>query len=208
MNDGPVSSVIFAITAYAAGCFNTGYYLVLFLRKRDIRAYGSGSTGARNVGRLMGRAGFFATFAGDALKGAAVIWAARALHADPRLLPWLAPLAVAGHIHPAQLAFRGGKGLATALGAMMALDVRFALIGLPLYFLPRLHPQGHILSGVAPMVVLPFLPFPEWNGFQVMSLCLSSALVLFAHRGNLSPGVRVQTPPASSQTSPVSTPCP
>lgn len=189
VNDGPVYSLIFAMAAYAAGCFNTGYYLVLFLRKRDIRSYETGSTGARNVGRLLGRAGFFATFAGDALKGAAVILAARALHGDPRLLPWLAPLAVAGHIHPAQLGFKGGKGLSTALGAMMALDVRFALIGMPLYSLPRLHSKGHILSGIAPMAVLPFLPFPEWNGFQVMALCLSSALVFFAHRSNLSRGV-------------------
>lgn len=187
MNGGLFTSIILALAAYAVGCFNTGYYLVRTSRKRDIRDVHSGATGARNVGRILGRAGFLTTFAGDALKGALVIWSARALNADPRFIPWLAPLVVAGHIFPAQLGFRGGKGLSTALGAMLALDIRFALVGLVCYFVPRLHSKGHILSGIAPMVILPFLPFPAWSPSQVSALCLSSALVLFAHRRNLAP---------------------
>ncbi|MDQ3000553.1 MAG: glycerol-3-phosphate acyltransferase [Fibrobacterota bacterium] len=185
MNDGLLSSITFALSAYAVGCMNTGYYLVRVFRSRDIREVHSGSTGARNVGRILGRSGFLGTFSGDALKGALVIWTARALDADPRLIPWLAPLVVAGHILPAQLGFRGGKGLSTALGTMLALDIRFALIGLVLYFAPRFHSKGHVLSGIAPMVILPFLPFPAWSVSQVSALCLSSAFVLFAHRKNL-----------------------
>jgi acyl phosphate:glycerol-3-phosphate acyltransferase len=187
MNAVPPTPFLLALTAYAVGCFNTGYYLVKVFRERDIRDVHSGATGARNVGRILGRWGFIATFAGDALKGALVIWSARAVGADTRFIPWLAPLVVAGHIFPLQLGFRGGKGLSTALGAMLALDIRFALVGLVLYFVPRFHSKGHILSGIAPMVVLPFLPFPAWSLSQVSALSLSSAFVLFAHRHNLAP---------------------
>jgi glycerol-3-phosphate acyltransferase PlsY len=182
-----LQTLVLAFAAYALGCFATGYYLVRFLTGRDIRAFHSRSAGARNAGRILGWKGFLATFAGDALKGASIIWLARACHTDPRVLPWLAPLVVAGHIWPAQLGCKGGKGLATALGAMLALDIRFALAGLVLYFLPRLHPRGHILSGIAPMVLLPFLPFPAWSPSQVTALCLASAFVLSAHRRNLGP---------------------
>lgn len=169
------------------GCFNAGYYLVRIARREDVRAFHSGSSGARNVGRLLGWKGFLATFLCDALKGAAVISAARVFQVDPLLLPWLAPAVVAGHIFPVQLGFKGGKGFSTALGAMLGLDVRFALIGLILYFLPRLHPKGRILSGLAPMILLPLLPFPAWSLSQVTALSLASALVLQAHRRNLAP---------------------
>lgn len=211
MNDGLLSSIILALSAYAVGCFNTGYYLVKALRNRDIREVFSGATGARNVGRILGRSGFLATFSGDALKGALVIWIARALDADPLLIPWLAPLVVAGHILPAQLGFRGGKGLSTALGTMLALDIRFAMVGLVPYFAPRFHPKGRILSGIAPMVILPFLPFPAWSGSQVSALCLSSAFVLFAHRKNwaakdsLLPGVPADPIPGATMAASAST---
>ncbi len=56
------------LLAYAFGCFNTGYYLVRWTKKNDIRAFGSGSTGARNVGRLLGPVGFCVVFASDFLK--------------------------------------------------------------------------------------------------------------------------------------------
>lgn len=194
MSPEALQKAALALAAYGAGCFVTGYYLVRLARNRDLRASGSGSAGARNAGRVLGRAGFVGTFAGDALKGAAVIWAAKGLQADPGFPAWLAPLVVAGHIWPVQLGFRGGKGLATALGAMLGLDPRFALAGLPLYFLPRLHPRGHALSGIAPMAVLPFLPFPAWNPSQAAALAFTSCLVLFAHRAHSRPARRRSLP--------------
>src|SRR4051812_29963598 len=125
---------IFVFTAYAVGCCNTGYYLVRVLHGEDIRSLYSGSTGARNVGRVLGRGGFLVTFIGDAAKGAFMVWLAKAFHLNPAFVPWLIPLVVSGHIWPVQLGLSGGKGLATALGGMLALDVRFALIGAVAYF--------------------------------------------------------------------------
>ncbi|MEO7423558.1 MAG: glycerol-3-phosphate acyltransferase [Fibrobacteria bacterium] len=181
-----LSTLLLFLSAYAAGCFTTGYYLVRWRRKgMDLREFHSRSAGARNTGRILGRAGFLAAFVGDAGKGAAIIWIARLLSVDARILPWLVPLAVAGHIWPAQLGFRGGKGLVTALGGMLALDIRFGMVGLLLYGLPRLHARGRLLSGIATMIILPWLPFPAWNPFQAAALGVAGAMVLFAHRAHL-----------------------
>lgn len=208
----------FALGAYAAGCFSAGYYLVRLLSGKDLRSTNSGSTGARNAGRELGRGGFAAVFAIDALKGAGIIWLARYLDPEPRLSALLVPLVVAGHIWPAQLGFRGGKGLVTALGAMIGMDWRFLPAGLLLYFAPHLtarifaalraegpHPAlptatvpvparpasraAQLLSGILPMAVMPFLPFPAFSPVQVLSLCVSSACVLWAHRAHATPTV-------------------
>ena len=210
----------FALGAYVAGCFSAGYYLVRLLRGKDLRGSHSGSTGARNAGRELGRGGFVVVFAVDALKGAGVLWLAQRLNPDPRVLAMLVPMVVAGHIWPMQLGFRGGKGLVTALGAMIGLDWRFLPAGLLLYFVPHLGarlivalrlagPQpadravtgsvsgfdrpgfrtAHLLSGILPMAAMPFLPFPAFSPVQVLSLCVSSACVLWAHRAHATPTV-------------------
>jgi hypothetical protein len=219
MMSGFLPALPFALCAYAAGCFSPGYYLFRWRRGGDIRARHSGSTGARNAGRELGRAGFAAVFLCDALKGAGVIGIARAFGLPPAWIPALAPCVVAGHIWPAQLGFRGGKGLVTALGAMIGLDWRFLPAGLLLYFAPSAlavgtggaEPPdgGHapaagsrtaspgagrrraatLLSGALPMAVMPFLPFPRWSPAQIVPLAVACAMVLWAHRSHAVPNV-------------------
>ena len=70
-------AVAWASGAYFIGCFTTGYYLVRLRTGKDIREMGSGSAGARNVGRFLGKSGFFLTMLGDFIKGALAVWLAR-----------------------------------------------------------------------------------------------------------------------------------
>jgi glycerol-3-phosphate acyltransferase PlsY len=108
------------VLAYALGCINTGYYLVRARTGDDLRSRGSGTAGATNTGRVLGRGGFVAAMAGDVLKGVAAVALARWLAPGPG--PALAAVAVvAGHVYPAQLGLRGGKGLATTFGAAVSL---------------------------------------------------------------------------------------
>ena len=104
-----------ALGAYALGCFTTGYYLVRMWTGQDLRELGSGNVGAKNVGRVLGKTGFFLTLLADFGKGAFTIWAARHFTTDPRAVAVAALAVVAGHIWPVQLLFRGGKGMATSL---------------------------------------------------------------------------------------------
>lgn len=109
------------LLAYALGCLNTGYYLVRVRTGADLRSQGSGTAGATNTGRVLGHAGFVIAMVGDVLKGGAAVGAAFWLAPDTVAAPLAAVAVVAGHIYPAQLAFRGGKGLATSFGAAVTL---------------------------------------------------------------------------------------
>src|SRR5512135_2701540 len=124
-NWGQASGI--AVAAYLLGCITTGYYLVRLRLRQDLRDLGSGSVGARNVGRLLGRPGFLLTVLGDFGKGALAVWAARHFTTDDRLVALAMLAVVAGHVWPVQLCFRGGKGMATALGALLVYDWQLAL---------------------------------------------------------------------------------
>ena len=110
------------LAAYALGCFNTGYYLVRWKTGGDLRALGSGTAGAKNTGRVLGRWGFAASLLGDMAKGALAVFVAQ-LAGFPPLAVGLVVLAViAGHNWPVQLGGKGGKGLAVSCGALLFLD--------------------------------------------------------------------------------------
>src|SRR4051812_18652582 len=115
--------VVAAAGGYAAGCFCAGYYLVRWWTGEDVRRSGSGTAGATNAGRRLGRLGFALTFALDALKGIAVVWVA-AHWFDAAATAAAVVAVVVGHVWPVQLRFRGGKGIATSLGAFAIYDPR------------------------------------------------------------------------------------
>jgi glycerol-3-phosphate acyltransferase PlsY len=178
--------VLLALASYVLGCFTGAYYLVRLGTGQDIRTLGPGTVGARNAGRALGRAGFAATFAIDVAKGALAVGAARALEAAPWAIMLAAIAVVAGHIWPAQLRFHGGKGLSTALGAMLVYDELVVgvvvIVGLLIYAVIRkvtLSLLGAIALTPLALLVLGWPPV-TWIGLLVLA-----ALLVFAHRKNL-----------------------
>lgn len=115
----PLSATFAVVLSYLLGCVNVGYYYARLFHGRDIRLAGSGTAGARNAGRLFGRRVFALVFLGDAAKGAAAT--AVGLSLGPKSGALCAIAVVAGHIWPVQLGFRGGKGIASALGSLLLL---------------------------------------------------------------------------------------
>lgn len=127
------------LLAYALGCIS---FAALAARWKgvDIRAHGSGNPGATNVGRVLGRRWGRAVLLLDIAKGALPVLFLTAPPAalgagalpgwlvDPAGRTLLAAAAVLGHVYPATSAFRGGKGVATFVGALLALDVLLALL--------------------------------------------------------------------------------
>jgi glycerol-3-phosphate acyltransferase PlsY len=120
--------------AYVLGCFNASYYFVHWKTGADIRGHGSGNAGARNVGRLLGTTAFFVTFLLDGSKGALAAVIGTRLSSAPTAPEMCAIAAVAGHVWPIQLGWRGGKGIATSMGAVLAL----AFLGARSGFIPVL----------------------------------------------------------------------
>ena len=174
------------LAAYALGCFTTGYYLVRWRTGQDVREAGSGSVGARNVGRLLGRQGFLATMLCDFGKGILAVWGARHFTTDDRLLALAMLGVVAGHLCPVQLRLRGGKGMATSFGALLIFDWKLAAAFVLLFLGALAVMRKPVLPGLFALACLPFTSL--WLGrgaAEVIGCSILAGLVLLAHRRNM-----------------------
>ena len=175
-----------ALGAYVLGCLTTGYYLVRRRTGEDIRTLGSGSVGARNVGRVLGWPGFGLTLLGDFAKGAIAVWAAHHFTKDERLVALTMLAVTVGHVWPAQLWFRGGKGVATSLGALAMYDFRLALGFLLLFAAAFALARRTVVAGLFAFACLPLVGFYEQHDpAKAVALSLLGGLIWLAHRKNL-----------------------
>jgi acyl phosphate:glycerol-3-phosphate acyltransferase len=174
------------LTAYGLGCLTTGFYLVFFRIGQDIRKLGSGSIGAHNVGRFLGKSGFLITFTGDFGKGALAVWAVRHFSGND-FLALVALLAVTlGHIWPVQLSFHGGKGVATSLGGLLLWDWLLAMVYTVMFAALFVMFRRSTLSGLCTYAGLPLVSFGlNRNLVETMLVAALCALVLYAHRRNI-----------------------
>ncbi len=185
--------------AYLLGSVPTGYLLVRHLRHEDIRSTGSGNIGATNVARAGGKALGILTLLLDTLKGAAAVLLAfqiarhTASFANPRaaafnLASAAATSAVLGHIFPVWLRFRGGKGVATALGVFLVLSpasTACALLAfLVVFALTRIVALSSILAALTLLLASLFLlrPHTPWTLTAFLGIPL---LIITKHHANL-----------------------
>ncbi len=165
-----------------------GYWLVRYRKGTDVREQGSGGTGATNVGRVLGGGGFALVSVLDVAKGLLAVWLAQHFFGHAAWVSYVCGLAVVlGHIWPALLGFRGGKGAATLLGVWLMLEPLALLLCLPVLGISWIFLRRFTQAGICAMVTLPFTVL--WVGdmdahsFPWALLCV--AVVLFAHREHL-----------------------
>jgi glycerol-3-phosphate acyltransferase PlsY len=192
-------SLAIVVSAYLFGSIPTGYLLMRFFRKQDIRTVGSGNIGATNVLRSGAKGLGAATFLIDALKGVVAVLvgeriaAAAIPHIHPHEAAALAALcAVLGHMFPIWLGLRGGKGVATAFGVFVVVAPKPALCCLALFVLvfaiSRFVSLASILGAAAfPVFAWLLEPWTRWSQSYVVFviLCLVSALIVIKHRQNI-----------------------
>ena len=172
--------------AYLIGCFTTGYYLVRARTGQDIREIGSGSAGARNVGRFLGKPGFYLTVIGDFAKGALAVWLARVFAHDDVSAALAVVAVVAGHLWPVQLKFRGGKGITTSMAALLVFDYKIALTLAAVFAIIFIFSRKTLLPAMLAFVCLPAICwFFNPDNFTIAVTTALSATILFAHRRNL-----------------------
>jgi glycerol-3-phosphate acyltransferase PlsY len=176
--------IVALVVGYALGSIPFGLLLTKFSGAGDIRSVGSGNIGATNVLRT-GRKGLAAgTLLGDMLKGTAAVLLMRWWGgADAGLIAGLG--AVVGHIFPVWLKFKGGKGVATYIGVLLAVSWIAAVIfgvvwGLVAWTTRYSSLSGLIASGLTP-VALAFLV----DGKAALLFAALTALVWFMHRANI-----------------------
>lgn len=186
-----VSHLLILLLAYLIGGFTTGYYLTRLAVGEDIRDYGSGSVGATNVGRRLGRWGFVLTLAGDFFKGVFALLVAQLAGLSPFAQLLAAISAVVGHIFPCQLGFRGGKGVATALGALAVINPwSLPVVGI-FTLICFLLSRNFVFSGLLAFTALPLFFYVlhhediRMQTLQTAGLFMLVLVVLFAHRDHL-----------------------
>jgi glycerol-3-phosphate acyltransferase PlsY len=181
--------IISIAIAYLLGSIPFGYVLVRVFRKEDIRQHGSGNIGATNVVRSGAKGLGIATLLLDLLKGLAAVLIARRLGAANYDLEMLAAIAaVLGHVFPVWLRFRGGKGVATALGVFLALTWPSAVGGVfvfaAVFAISRYVSLASILAAVAfPMLSYYFVR--PWTALMAFGFLFVPALVIAKHYANI-----------------------
>jgi glycerol-3-phosphate acyltransferase PlsY len=172
------------VASFFLGAIPFGIVVSKLFFKRDIRAEGSGNIGAANALRSLGKAGAIAVLVLDGLKGAIPVIAGRALD-GPTLAVLAALAAIAGHCFSPFLNFRGGKGVATNFGAVIALAWPaggiFALVWLALVVTTGFSSAGSILASLAMAPTLWFLTGPAGGIYGL----ISAILIVIMHRSNI-----------------------
>jgi acyl phosphate:glycerol-3-phosphate acyltransferase len=187
--------LIVVSVAYLLGSIPFGFLLVWLVRKQDIRAHGSGNIGATNVLRSGAKGLGILTFVLDGGKGYAAVAVAESLarSKSPALLVNLAITAalfvVLGHMFPVWLGFKGGKGVATAFGAFLALCPLAALSALALWAVIVASTRYVSLASILAALVLPFLTLwlspLRFGYFSGAAVFISCWLVIVKHRQNI-----------------------
>ena len=174
------------VISYMVGCICFAYYLTFIVHKKDIRVIGSGNPGSSNIGRYFGVLWFISVLLLDALKGFTVVIFVSYLDVDLWIKSVSMLAVIIGHIWPAQLSFKGGKGLATLMGVALGFNPIIVLgccvvAGLCYLLISR--------NNVGLMVSVCFGPIFVWIlGYsieEIITFIAMAMLVVFAHRSNI-----------------------
>lgn len=192
--------LIVAAVGYLLGSIPFGFVLVKLFRGEDVRSTGSGNIGATNVARTGSKGLAIATLALDTIKGMAAV-AVAAMIAHPsynycsdgscveatRLMSAAALAAVFGHMFPIWLKFKGGKGVATALGVFLVLFPKAVLVSLAIFIIvvvaTRYVSLGSILAAIAFPIAAYFLGSSDWEA--LLPVCVISLMIVLKHHGNI-----------------------
>lgn len=184
-----IKLLVSVVVAYLIGSIPTGYLIVKTKTGQDIRTIGSGSTGATNVKRVLGKKWFFIVMALDALKGALpVLLAAKfAGGALGGLAPVLAAVAVLiGHSKSIFLGFQGGKSVASGVGTILALNWMVGL-GIALIWSVITYSTKYVSVGsIIALAVSPILMFLFKAPIAYVAYCAIGAFyIIYLHRTNI-----------------------
>jgi acyl phosphate:glycerol-3-phosphate acyltransferase len=183
-----MTPLLAAAIAYVLGAIPFGYILVKLFTGADVRAGGSGNIGATNVLRTTGRAAAIGTLLLDIGKGYLAVWiAGRLTGHDPAWMSLAAIAVMAGHAYPVFLRFRGGKAVASFVGAFLCLTPA-ALIATLVVFVVTVAWSRHISLGS--IVAAAVFPLAVWLVQRVSlpveaAAILAAAFIIYRHSSNI-----------------------
>jgi glycerol-3-phosphate acyltransferase PlsY len=180
-------NTIFIILAYFIGSISFGILLSKIFKIQDPRSFGSKNPGATNVMRSGKKFVALLTLLGDMLKGTLVVLIAKYyLNFNDDQVLLIAAVVFIGHLYPVYYQFKGGKGVATALGVLIAIDSNIAILVLLIWLIVFLVSRISSLSAITAALCLPLIAFfmPIDQNFLWLSLFLSMFLI-YRHKENI-----------------------
>ena len=175
------------IVIYLIAAIPTGILLARLMGSEDIRQKGSGNIGATNVYRVVGKLAGALTLVGDTMKGFLPLLAYQSwLAPTPAQLGIASAVAIIGHCYPIYLGFKGGKGVATALGIFLLLSPQAVLGALVVFVLAvgitRYISLGSVLAAMSAPLLILMLNHPQPI---LLATLFIAALVIWRHRTNI-----------------------
>jgi glycerol-3-phosphate acyltransferase PlsY len=178
--------ILFAVLSYLIGAFPTGFILYSLSEKKDVRQFGSQTIGATNILRLKGWRFALPVSLVDILKGFLPVFLALKIFPDKRFALFCGFLAVLGHCFPIYIKFKGGKGVATAVGVYLALAFTPLLIGIGIFVLIVVLTRYVSLGSLMAMLSMPFSVYFLQSNQEIALLCFAIFLVIaIRHGGNI-----------------------
>src|SRR4030042_2682863 len=186
-----IIAMVLTVLSYLVGSVSTGVVLSKIFGKGNLQAEGSKTIGATNVSRLMGMKWGVLTLLGDTLKGMIIIWIGRWILGEESntALFFIGLMALAvflGHLFPIFLGFKGGKGVATALGIFILMGPKAILLALPIFvlvvYVGKYVSLGSLVAaGSFPVLMIVF----PYNIFAVFLSIIIAAAIILKHKENI-----------------------
>jgi len=181
-----IEGILLIIGGYLAGSIPTGVILAKLFGTRDIRREGSGNIGATNVYRVLGKGLGAITLLGDVLKGVIPVILARTLIGDEMWVAVVACVTFLGHLYPVFLKFRGGKGVATALGIFLVVAPYIVPCAIIIFILVTVKWKYVSLGSLTAAALMPV--FLCVTGYPIIYVDLSliiGCLIFYRHWDNI-----------------------
>jgi len=180
-----MGNIITLIVAYLLGSLNTAVLVSKYLKLPDPRATGSGNAGATNILRTVGKNQAVMVLLGDGLKGVIAILIGRLLGVDGFILGLTALVVVLGHVFPVFFKFKGGKGVATMIGATLMLTFWVGLFAAVVWFVIAFLLRYASLASIVAAICTPLFMLIFGNHQYAFPLLLVAALIIWRHWGNI-----------------------
>ena len=178
-------AILVFVIAYLLGSLQFGILLSRLFGLEDPRKAGSGNSGATNVARTSGKKLGLFVLVGDALKGVVAVLIAQAFGFSELVMAAAGLAAVIGHMYPVYYDFKGGKGVATALGVMIMLSVSAALVALVVMVLVVALTKYVSLGSMLAAIIAVIYMGATHSGHYMIPVIVMAILIIWRHSANI-----------------------
>ncbi|PIZ03933.1 MAG: acyl-phosphate glycerol 3-phosphate acyltransferase [Gammaproteobacteria bacterium CG_4_10_14_0_8_um_filter_38_16] len=180
-----MSALIAIVLAYLLGSLSSAIIISKILKTADPRTAGSGNAGATNMLRIAGKRQALLVMIADILKGLVAVWIGHLFHMHAFWLGLVAFAAVIGHIFPVYFGFKGGKGVATAIGATAGLSFLAGILMAAAWGAVALVTRYSSLASIIAVILAPIFLLIFAKAILFIPSALIAALIIWKHKDNI-----------------------